>query len=414
MLHSKLMRYSKLFGKTSRDFPKDEVSTNAKFLLKAGFIDKLMAGSYTLLPLGFRVLKKIEGIIREELNATGAQELLMPLMHPKSIWNETQRWDSAKEVMYQFEKDGKEYALSFTHEEIVMDLIRKKAKGPKDFPIKVYHFSTKFRDEPRAKSGILRGREFLMNDLYSAHTSKEDMLLYYEKVKEAYFKIFERIGLKVRLVEAAGGVFTKENTHEFQVFAEEGEDTIFYCDNCAFAQNKEIANVKEGDTCPSCKKEKIKVTKSIEVGNIFPLGTSYAEKMNVSVEGSPVWLASYGIGPTRVIGTIVETSHDDKGIIWPKSVAPYNAHLIYIGESTDTKKKAEEFYEALEKKGVEVLFDDREEQSAGEKFKDADLIGIPIRLLISDKTKETVEWKERASERAELLSVTEVIKRLSS
>ena len=227
------MRQSQLFPKTQKESPKEAKSINHKLLVRGGFIDQLMAGSWTLLPLGWRVVTKINQIIREEMNAIGGQEMLMPLLHPKTIWNETGRWDKAKEVMYQF-KDarGKEYALSFTHEEIVMDLLRKKIKSYADLPVAIYHFSTKFRNEPRARSGILRGREFLMKDLYSAHVSEEDMLYYYNKVKEAYRKIFTRLGFNFRVVETSGGVFTDRNTHEFQVLSEGGEDTIYYCDGC--------------------------------------------------------------------------------------------------------------------------------------------------------------------------------------
>ena len=404
------MRYSKLFGKTVRDFPKEEVSVNAKLLIKAGFIDKLMAGSFTLLPLGFRVKEKIEEIIREEMDKTGANEMLMPLLHPKEIWNETGRWDSAKEVMYQFKKDNKEYALSFTHEEIVLDVVRKKISGYKDLPVKVYHFSTKFRDEPRAKSGILRGREFLMKDLYSVHLTAEDLDKYYWEVADAYLKIFKRFGLNAKVVEAAGGVFTDNHTHEFQVFCAQGEDTIYYCSKCDFAENKEIATVHSGDECPKCKGI-IKETKAIEVGNIFKFGTVYSQKMGVYAtdkDGSRRLLhfASYGIGITRMIGTLVELFHDDKGIIWPKSVAPYQAHLISI----QANEKADKFYEKLQKEKIEVLYDDRE-IPAGQKFADADLIGIPVRLVISAKTQNQIEWKERTSDKTELISVEEAINR---
>jgi prolyl-tRNA synthetase len=407
------MRYSKQFSKTLREAPKDEVSKNAKLLLKAGFIDKLMAGSYTLLPLGFRVKEKIEQIIREEMDATGASEMLMPLLHPKAIWNETGRWETAREIMYQFKKDDKEFVLSFTHEEIVMDLIRKHVTGPKDFPLKVYHFSTKFRHEPRAKSGILRGREFLMKDLYSAHLTEEDMYKYYWEVADAYLKIFKRIGLDAKIVEAAGGVFTKAHTHEFQVLCEQGEDTIYHCDTCDFAQNKEIFEGKAGDGCPKCKKGKVLEAKAIEVGNIFPLGTMYAEKMGVAIDSKPIWMASYGIGPTRLIGTLVEIYGDEKGLKWPKSVAPYQVHLLAINiQNEDVAREANVAYERLLIENIEVLFDDRIEASTGAKFNDADLLGIPVRLVVSPKTGDKIEWKERTSENAEILDLEEVVKRL--
>src|SRR4030042_1743865 len=271
------MLQSKLFPKTRKEAPKDAESTNHKLLVRGGFIDQLMAGSWTLLPLGGRV---------------GA-------------------------------------------EEIVMDLLRKNIKSYQDLPISVYHFSTKFRNEPRARSGILRGREFIMKDLYSAHVSEEDMMDYYEKVKGAYSKIFTRLDFNFRVTEASGGVFTDRHTHEFQVLSDGGEDTIFYCDKCDWGENKELFKGKNGDSCTKCKEGRVIEAKSIEVGNIFPLGTFYSEKMGVFFTDKdgrkqPLWFASYGIGPTRVLGTLVEVSHDTKGIIWGRNVTPYDAHLLVI------------------------------------------------------------------------------------
>ncbi|MBI2337858.1 hypothetical protein HYU95_01630 [Candidatus Daviesbacteria bacterium] len=407
------MRYSKLFGKTIKEAPKDEVAVNAKLLLRGGFIDKLMAGSYTLLHLGRRVEQKIEQIIREEMNATGAQEVLMPLLHPKEIWNETGRWDSAREVMYQFKKNDKEYALSFTHEEIVMDLVRKHISSYKDLPVKIYHFSTKFRDEKRVKSGILRGREFLMKDLYSVHVSEEDMTKYYQEVIEAYKRIFKRMELDAILTQAAGGVFTKGNTHEFQVIAESGEDEIVYCPGGDFAANAEVSSVKEGKQC-DLGHGPLKRARAIEVGNIFPLGTYYSEKMKAlftdhSGQKKPAWFASYGIGLTRAVGAIVEVHHDDEGIVWPESVAPYSVHLIEIrNPKFEIRNSADEVYARLQKEGIEVLYDDREDISAGEKFADADLIGIPVRLVVSEKTQDKIEWKRRSEQKSELLTLSEV------
>jgi prolyl-tRNA synthetase len=314
--------------------------------------------------------------------------------------------------MYQFKDTrGKEYALSFTHEEIFLDLIRKNLKTYKDLPIALYHFSTKFRNEPRARSGILRGREFLMKDLYSVHTDEKDFWNFYEKVKEAYSNSFKRIGFDIKITEAAGGVFTDNNTHEFQVLAEGGEDTIYICDSCVWGQNKEIFKGKVEDKCPKCKKGKIKEESSIEVGNIFPFGTYYSERMRVYYSDSdgrkkPVWFGSYGIGSTRVMGAWVEVSHDEKGIIWNKNIAPFAVHLIEL----EGAKGVKEIYEKLREKGIEVLWDDRE-VSAGEKFADADLIGIPVRLVVSGKTKDKVEYKERKSDKAELLSFDEFLER---
>jgi prolyl-tRNA synthetase len=415
MLYLFLMKYSQLFGKTLREAPKDEVSKNAQLLMRAGFIDKLMAGSFTLMPLGFRVVEKIKQIIREEMDETGANELLMPLLHPKEIWNETGRWESAKEIMYQLEKDDKEYGLSFTHEEIVMDLIRKRSQSFKDFPIKIYHFSTKFRHEARPKSGVLRGREFIMKDLYSAHVSEEDMYRYYWEVADAYLKVFKRLGLEAKIVEASGGVFTKAHTHEFQVLSEQGEDYIYYCDctmaDCDFAQNKEIFEGKVGDKCLKCDcGGKIVEAKSIEVGNIFPLGTMYSEKMGFQFadkDGSrkPVFLASYGIGPTRVLGTIAEIYGDQKGLNWPKSISPYLVHLVSI----NSDENAEKIYEKLQNKGIDVLYDDRQ-IGPGQKFADCDLVGIPYRLVVSAKTGDKIEFKERNSEESKLLDLEQVLK----
>lgn len=414
------MLQSELFPKTKKEAPKEAESINHKLLVRAGFIDQLMAGSWTLLPLGWRVVSKINQIIREEMNAIGGQEMLMPLLHPKEIWGETGRWGSSKdnplgaqEIMYQF-KDirGKEYALSFTHEEIVMDLLRKNIKSYQDLPLSIYHFSTKFRNELRARSGILRAREFMMKDLYSAHVSEKDLMEFYNKAKIAYSKIFTRLGFDFKITEASGGVFTTNRTHEFQVLAKTGEDTIYYCDKCDWGQNKEIFQGKAGEKCPNCKKGKIIEAKAIEVGNIFPLGTWYAERMRVYYTDKkgmkkPVWFGSYGIGPTRIMGALVEVSHDEKGIVWYPQVSPFDVHLIELPGG-----KAKEIYEKLTGEGIEVLWDDRE-TGAGEKFVDADLIGIPVRLVVSDKTRSKIEYKKRTSAKTELLDFEELIKKIT-
>jgi prolyl-tRNA synthetase len=413
------MRQSQLFPKTKKEAPKDATSINHKLLVRAGFIDQFMVGSWTLLPMGFRVITKINQIIREEMNAIGAQEVLMPLLHPKEIWNETGRWDKADEIMYKL-KDSrdKEFALSFTHEEIFLDLVRKYLTSYKDLPLALYHFSTKFRNEHRARSGILRGREFMMKDMYSIHTDEKDFWNFYEKSKVAYSKVFKRIGFDFRIVEASGGVFTDKHTHEFQALNANGEDTIYMCDSCNFAINKEIFEGKIGGECKECKKGKmIEYKGAVEIGNIFPFGTYYSERMKVyytSEEGKkiPVWFGSYGIGSTRNMGTWVEVSHDDKGIIWSKSISPFDVHLVELkGKSSESK--AEEIYNKLKDVGVDVLWDDRE-VSAGEKFSDSDLIGIPVRLVVSERNGDKIEWKERTSDKSELLSLEEVIKKLST
>ena len=400
------MRYSELFPKAKKTPPKDAESVNHKLLVRAGFIDQLMSGSWTLLPLGLRVINKINNIIREEMNAIGALEMLMPLLHPKDIWNETGRWEKAGEIMYKLvDKNEREYALSFTHEEIVMDLLRKHIQSYHDLPISIYHFSTKFRNELRAKNGILRGREFMMKDLYSAHSSEEDLMAYYEKVKGAYKRIFQRLGFNFKVARASGGVFTDKFTHEFQVLSDAGEDTIYWREGDDEAVNEEIF---DGD------KSQYLSAKSIEVGNIFPLGTWYAEKMGVyfvDKDGSkkPVWFGSYGIGSTRVMGALVEVSHDDNGIIWFPQVSPFDSHLLSVGEKSN--ETAEKIYQKLTSEDVEVLYDDRD-VSAGEKFADADLIGIPFRLLVSDKTGSEIEWKERTGKEMRLMNLDEVLSKL--
>lgn len=389
-----------VFPKTRRSDPKDAVAVNHKLLVRGGFIDQLMAGSWTLLPLGWRVVSKINQIIREEMDTTGALEMLMPLMHPKEVWAETGRWNSANEIMYKL-KDTREkdLVLAFTHEEVVLDLVRKHIQSYLDLPIKIYHFSTKFRNETRATGGILRGREFMMKDLYSIHASEEDFWNYYNGVKGAYSKIFQRLGLETIITEASGGVFTDNHTHEFQVLSDAGEDTIYYDPKTKLGVNKEILDEKKG---------KYVEGKAIEVGNIFSFGTYYSEKMNVFFTDKdgvkkPVWFGSYGIGPTRVMGTIVEVFHDDKGIIWPEAVAPFKFHLVGLNG------KGEDVYQKLTETGQEVLFDDRD-TSPGEKFANADLIGCPIRLVVSDKTGDKVEVKRRDEKESKLMSLAEVLK----
>lgn len=414
------MRYSQSFINTLWADPKDEISTNAKLLLRGGFVDKLMAGSYTFLPLGWRIYKKIENIVRAEMNAIGSEEILMPLLHPKEIWNETGRWNDpgVKEIMYQFKTvDGKDYGLSFTHEEIFLDIVRKKSLSYKNLPVKLYHFSTKFRNELRAKSGLLRAREFLMKDLYSIHTSPEDLDKFYGEVKEAYMRIYKKIGLSdTKVVEASGGVFTSGRTHEFQVPSSAGEDIIYTCTKCDWAQNKEIVSAKSKKICPECLAE-IKEINSIEVGNIFRFGTVYSEKMKVNFkdkEGQikPAFLGSYGIGVSRLVGTLAEKFNDEQGLIWPPTIAPFLIHLISIGQ---VEAEAEKIYQKMLNGGLEVLWDDRDE-SAGVKLADADLIGLPYRIVVSEKTlaQNSVEIKKRDSQKTELVKSDQVVSYVSA
>jgi len=407
------MKQSQLFVKTQKNAPKDEVSLNAQLLIRAGFVDKLMAGVYTFLPLGLRVLKKIENIIREEMNAISGQEVLMPALQPKENWQKTGRWDAMDDLYKVKDSTSREMALGPTHEEVVVPLMEKFLNSYKDLPLAVYQFQNKFRMELRAKSGILRGREFIMKDLYSFHLDEKDLDKYYEKAREAYFKIFEKVGIRemTYYTFASGGSFSKYS-HEFQTVAPAGEDTIYICRKCKLAINKEMKG--EMEKCPECGGRDFQEEKAIEVGNIFKLKNKYTMPFNLKVadekgEKKEILMGCYGIGLSRLIGTIVEIYHDGEGIIWPENVAPFAVHLLSLGQN----EKAEKIYQELLNKKIEVLYDDRE-ISAGEKFADADLIGIPWRVVVSQKSlgKGGVEVKERRSEKTEILKIGELLNKL--
>jgi prolyl-tRNA synthetase len=415
------MRHSQLFTKTLKTAPKDEKSINAKLLIRGGFIYKEMAGVYTYLPLGLKVLKKIENIIREEMENIGGQEILMTVLQPKKIWEETGRFSKEiGEVMYKCKEDSKEIGLGPTHEEMMTDIVRNYIKSYEDLPVYVYQIQTKFRKEPRARSGLLRGREFDMKDLYSFHASEEDFKRYYEKVKNSYLKVLKRCDLKAIITEASGAGFIKEFTHEFQVLAEGGEDTIVYCPKNHFSQNKEITKFKKGNKCPICQRA-LREGKSIEVGNIFPLGIKYSQAMKAffvdkDSERKLMIMGCYGLGPSRTMGAIVEVHHDEKGIIWPKAVSPFDVHLLALssskkGREKKIKRNSEKLYRDLQKAGIEVLYDDRD-RSPGEKFVEADLIGIPLRIVISERTlaKGKVEIKKRSEKKTKLIKLSEVKK----
>ncbi len=411
------MKQSHLFTKTQRQNPKDEESVNAILLPRAGFIYKEMAGVFSFLPLGLRVLNKISDIIRQEMNAIGGQEVFLSVLQPKGLWEKTGRWDEGigKEVMYKV-KDGIEVGLGPTHEEMLTDIVKNYIENEDDLPFAVYQIQTKFRKEARAKSGLLRGREFLMKDLYSFHASEADFKQFYEKAKKAYCRIFERCGLNAVITEASGGGFSKEFSHEFQIISPAGEDTIYFCPKGCFSQNEEIFDQKI-TKCPVCKGALQKV-KSIEAGNIFSLGTKYSSALDAcfrdkSGQKEPVIMGCYGIGVSRLMAAIVEVCHDDKGIVWPKEVSPFSCHLIPIvsGDAVQDKKTlntADKIYQDLQKKGIEVLYDERGRKfSAGEKFADADLIGAPIRIVVSQKTleKSSAEIKQRNEEKTKLVSL---------
>jgi prolyl-tRNA synthetase len=406
------MKQSKLFTKTQKDISQDESSVNAQFLLRGGFVNRLTAGVYSYLPLGLRVLQKIENIIREEMNILGAQEILMPALHPRENWDRTGRWDVV-DVLFKLNGAGdKEYALGATHEEVVTPLLQKSINSYKDLPQAVYQIQTKFRNEARAKSGILRGREFRMKDLYSFHTNQEDLDKYYEIVHTAYNRIYDRCGIgpMTYYTYASGGAFSKFS-HEFQTITPAGEDLIYLCRKCNVALNKEIIE-EIGKKCPECSDENLSEEKAIEVGNIFKLGTKFSDAFDFSFQNENdvaerVVMGCYGIGPSRVMGTIVEVHHDDKGIIWPANIAPYSVHLVSLCREEKDIAAVEELYQMMTKNGVEVLYDDRDGVRAGEKFADSDLIGIPVRLVVSPKTLEklSVEVKKRNETEATLVEL---------
>ncbi len=410
------MRQSELFTKTKREAPKDEEAINARLLIKAGFIDKTMAGVYTFLPLGWRVFKKIENIIREEMEALGGQEILMPSLHPKTNWEQTGRWE-AYDSLFKFTSfySKIDYVLGPTHEEIVSPLLAKFVFSYKDLPKYVFQIQNKFRDEKRAKSGLLRGREFFMKDLYSFHRDENDLDKYYEKVGKSYEKIFKSVGLGklTYLTFASGGTFSKYS-HEFQTLTPAGEDIIYICDKCKIAINKEI--IEEQNNCPQCGNKNLREEKAIEVGNIFKLKTKYSAPFNFKYKNekgelNDVIMGCYGIGLNRLMGTVVEIYHDEKGIVWPEAVAPFKVHLLSVKcQVSGVRKFADKVYNSLQKNGVEVLYDDREDASAGEKFSDADLIGIPYRAVISEKTGNKLEIKKRSEKKVNLTGVKEFIK----
>lgn len=412
------MLYSKLFGRTKKTVSEKFESKNHELLTKAGFIDQVASGIYNFLPLGKIVLSKIENIVREEMNNIGAQEVLMPLLIPSNNWKQTDRWDV--DILFKTKsRFDQEYGLGFSHEEIVVPLAKKFINSYKDLPLYLYHITPKLRDEARPKSGILRGREFGMKDLYSFHPDREDLEKFYKVAINAYLTIFKRCGFDdVKITEASGGTFTKKHSHEFNILTSAGEVNLFYCDQCDFAQNAEVANVKRGDKCPSCKKGEIKEGKAVEVGNIFDLETKFSDSFELTYvdkngKKNKVVMGCYGIGTTRTMGAIVEIHNDDNGIIWPDSVAPFKVHLVGLNLDGEVmRKKAQKVYEELNKSGVEVLYDDRVDIGAGEKLSDADLIGIPIRLIVSKKTEDKVEYKERVSDKIELLSQVEVLNRV--
>lgn len=408
------MLQSKLFYRTTKNKTAGADSVSHDLLVRGGFIDQLMAGVYTFLPLGLLVLRKIEKIIRDEMVAAGGQEILMPVLQPRENWMKTGRWENL-EILFKLKGSGdKEYALGPTHEEILAPLAKKVIFSYRDLPFAIFQIQTKFRDELRAKSGILRTREFLMKDMYSLHANEKDLQTYYEKMAQSYEKIFKECGIS-RLVYralASGGSFSKYSD-EFQMVTEAGEDIIYICKKCRTAINKEIK--KENPKCPKCAFAEFEEKKAIEVGNIFKLGAKFSSPFDLKFtdrdgEDKMVIMGCYGIGLGRLMGAIAQANNDGRGIIWPKSVSPFLAHLIQIENKPEVKKASQEIYEGLNKRNIAVLYDDRTDKSVGEKFAEADLIGISSRIVVSVKTlqKNSVEIKERGEEKAYLVKINKL------
>jgi prolyl-tRNA synthetase len=416
------MRQSQLFTKTRKEAPKDEVSKNAQLLIRAGFIHKEMAGVYDLLPLGLRTFEKVVGVVREEMNAIGGVELHLSALQNPETWEKTNRWDDASvDVWFKTAlKAGSEVGLGFTHEEPLTALMREHIASHKDLPRAVYQFQTKFRNEERAKSGLMRTREFVMKDMYSFAKDEAEHAVFYEKAAGAYERIFQRVGIGGATYKtfASGGSFSKYS-HEFQTVCEAGEDTVYIHKEKKIAINKEVftdevkaeMGIQDG----------FEEASAVEVGNIFTLGTRFSDALGLSYKDEsgksvPVFMGSYGIGPARLMATVVETLSDARGIVWPPEIAPFAVHLVSItGGNADIVAEADKLYDLLRESGIDVLYDDRDVR-AGEKFADSDLIGIPTRVIISEKTiaEGGVEVVVRASGSSSFVSDSGIVEHLTA
>lgn len=387
------MRQSQLFTKTRKEAPTDEIAKNAQLLIRAGFIHKEMAGVYSLLPLGFRVAEKIVSIVKNEMDKIGGIQMKTSALQSKEVWEKTNRWsDDVVDNWFKTTlKNGTEVGLSFTNEEAYSNIAKNFVSSYKDLPFYPYDFKTIFRNEARSKSGIMRGREFYWKALYSFSADQKEHDLFYEKAKEAYMEVYKRVGLGdlTYVTFASGGTFSKYS-HEFQTISDAGEDIIYVDEEKKIAVNKEVFNDEVLNEL-GLTKDSLKEKKSIEVGNIFTLGHKFSLPFDLTYKNSegedvPVFMGSYGIGITRLMGTVVEVLSDDRGIVWPKSISPFNVHLLVLGANVEIQKTAESLYQELVSKNIEVLFDDREDVMAGEKFADADLIGIPLRIVVSERS----------------------------
>ena len=404
------MFWSKIFLPTLKDAPQDAEIISHKLMLRSGMIRKVASGIYTWLPLGLRVLRKVENIVREEMNASGAQEVLMPMVQPRELWEETQRWKKmGPELLRIQDRHNRDFCLGPTHEEVITDLIRSNIQSYKELPLNIYQIQTKFRDEVRPRYGVMRGREFLMKDSYSFNINEDSLEESYLLMKETYKKIIERLGLKYKIVKADSGAIGGDASEEFHILAENGEDTIAVSDSSEFAINTELL-LKEGEDLSSLQgkpspdgKGLIEIQKGIEVGHIFQLGKIYTDAMNANVldhkgKTQHLHMGCYGIGVSRLVAAAIEQNNDDKGIIWPEAIAPYQVNIVAIGFDKDKKiaKVSMDLYHEISAMGYEVMLDDRKD-GYGTKMKDAELIGIPMNIIVGKKYLEAkeIELKHR-------------------
>lgn len=412
-----IVRQSHLFGSPLRTPPARAETVSFKLLAQGGFVRQLAAGIFSLLPLGFRVHERIIGIIRAEMVALGAQEILLPALQPKALWEETGRWKTIDPPLFTvLDRHARAYALAPTHEEAITDLARTVLSSYKQLPVSVFQIQTKFRNEQRATGGLLRTREFAMKDLYSFHATEKDLAAFYEQVKQAYVNVFRRCGLSAVPVAAESGSIGGTSSHEFVVLAEAGEDLVALCPSCGFGAKTETLKKKE-KRCPLCAHQLV-VKHCIEGGHMFQLGRHYSEKMRAQFTAETgsahaFVMGCYGIGVGRLLAAIVEAAHDDNGIIWPASVAPFDAHVLDLAggrADVETATSAERVADAVAETGRRVLWDDRDNASAGEKFAEADLLGIPWRIVASERQAKagTVGLKRRAETRERSVKIEDL------
>jgi prolyl-tRNA synthetase len=413
------MRQSQLFTKTRKEVPADEVAKNAQLLIKAGFVNKEMPGVYSLLPLGFSVINKIRNVVNEEMLGLSSNEILMSTLQPKEVWEKTDRWDDEKvDVWFKSKlKTGTDIGFGWSHEEPITEMMKNHISSYNDLPRYVHQFQNKLRNEVRAKSGIMRCREFVMKDMYSYARDEKEHMDFYNKTIDAYKRVYERVGLGdiTFVTTASGGVFSDKFSHEFQTICDAGEDNIYVHKDGKLALNEEVFDDKTLSGL-NVSKEDFELKKAAEVGNIFTFGTKKCEEIGLyftDKDGNkkPVYLGSYGIGITRLMGVIAEVFSDEKGLIWPKEISPFQVHLVRLGTNEKTVEFADNLYADLRKKGFEVLYDDRDLRP-GEKFADSDLIGIPVRFVVSDKTvaENKIEVKNRTSADSVLVSEDQALK----